>query len=124
MLVQITHKARRGMISRAQRYDNKCRKPYILNRKVVYVLYNNVNLKAPIMTSADVSTTSDAICVNVATAVRVSSDAVSMTNRKLYESRHSCLLVLSKNIQLIKPDKALFASRNKAVMPMYIPGST
>ena len=77
------------------------------------------------MTSADVSTTSDAICVNVATAVRVSSDAVSMTNRKLYESRHSCLLVLSKNIQLqlifsyALPNNLLIFAHN----PFSLPGT-
>jgi hypothetical protein len=109
------------MISRAQRYDNKCRKPYILNRNVLYALYNNVILKAPMSAIVDVRMTSGVRCMNAVTAVRASIIAVSMTSRKLYESRHSCLLVLSKKIQLIKPDRALFATKNNAVMPIYIP---
>ena len=48
------------------------------------------------------------------------SSSVSHMNRKQYDCRHCCLLVLSKKIQFMKAENIVLAMKNSVRQPKYI----
>jgi hypothetical protein len=88
-----------------------------LGRNIEYVLYNTPNLNE--ITTTHVSTTF--ICgvssAKILVSAIASRNVVLQIRRKLYESFHACLLVLSKKIQFINDDVKVLMIKYMAKHP-------